>query len=219
MDPISLGAGLVLGGGAASYLLRQREHRQKPRRGLTDLLPYYMFLDERTVLNKDGSFMRAWSYRGPDMATATDNELNTKSEQINAALKAFGDGWMFHVDAVRKPSTAYDPGTGFRTASARVLDLEREQAYAGVAAHFETLCYFVVTFRPPTGIGAKIGKGLTTGSASGQTDSFERQLEAAAEDFAREVESLEDRLGSIIKLRPLAQGRVSGAPARLHHRA
>jgi type IV secretion system protein VirB4 len=201
MDPFSAVVGAA-GGASALYLaLKNREHR-KPRPGLTDQLPYHCFVDEATIMGKDGSLLRAWSYRGPDMETATDNDLNSLSAQINAALRPFGDGWMFHVDAVRRPSTAYDPGTGFRSATAKLFDLERQQAYAKKGAHFETKCYLVATYLPSEGLSGKMSKGLVS-SAEAETDGFEKKMDDSLGDFAREIESLEDRLGSIIKLKPL----------------
>ena len=201
MDPFSLAVGAAGGAAALGFLLKNREHR-KPLPGMTDQLPYHCFVDEATILGKDGSLMRAWSYRGPDMETATDYELNSLSAQINAALRPFGDGWMFHIDAVRLPSTAYDTGTGFRAATAKVFDEERRQAYAKKGAHFETRCYLVATYLQNEGISNKMGKGLVS-SAETEVEGFGKKLEDALGDFVREIESLEDRLGSIIKLRPL----------------
>ena len=207
MDPVSLALGLVAGGSAAGLLARSREHRKRPRRGLSDLLPYFLFYDGRTILNKDGSFMRAWSYRGPDMATVPDLELNAISEQVNAALRPYDDGWMFHVDAIRRPSTKYDPGKGFQSASAKLLDEERRKAYADVGAHFETECAIVVTYSPPDGLSSKLGKGIVKNTAQNDTNAFEREMESAYADFARDVESFEDRLGSVlVKLKPLQGG-------------
>ena len=203
MDLLTLAIGGGAGAGLASLLTKWREHKVKGSRGLSDELPYFIFIDDTTILNKDGSFMRAWRYRGPDMATATNNELNTIAEQVNAALKPYDDGWMFHVDAIRRPSTSYDTGTGFRSASAKLLDEERRQAYVGKGANFETQCVLVVTYLPPSGLSSKMGKGLVKGGAVKEVDTFASDLAQAQAEFEREVESLEDRIGSIVKLSPM----------------
>jgi hypothetical protein len=90
----------------ASSLKRHRS--QNP--GVADLLNWAAVIDDGIIINKNGSLMAAWLYRGGDNASATNGERNAVSRFINAALNQLGSGWMIHVDAIRRPCPAYsDP--------------------------------------------------------------------------------------------------------------
>ena len=83
----------------------KRHRSQAP--GVADLLNWAAVADDGIIVNKDGSLMAAWLYRGNDNASATNAERNSVSHYINSALNQLGSGWMIHVDAVRRPSPAY----------------------------------------------------------------------------------------------------------------
>ena len=51
--------------------------------------------------------MAAWMYRGDDHASSTDEQRESVSFRINQALAGLGNGWMMHVDAVRRPAPHY----------------------------------------------------------------------------------------------------------------
>ena len=55
-------------------MLNLAEYRGKPDR-LADYLPWAALIAPGIVLNKDGSFQRVISYRGPDLESATEAEL------------------------------------------------------------------------------------------------------------------------------------------------
>src|SRR6185369_13429207 len=100
----------LAGAAAVSLLARLREHRTDPA-GLPDLLPWAFLLSDQpaTVVTKDGSFLTGWTYRGPDTASATDEELEQLSLRMNRAFLPLGDGWMVHADALRTPAAGYAP--------------------------------------------------------------------------------------------------------------
>ena len=50
-------------------MLQLRQFRNRAK-GLPDLLNYAALVDDGVVLNKDGSLMAAWEYRGEDLESA-----------------------------------------------------------------------------------------------------------------------------------------------------
>jgi len=94
---------IAFGAGAGAYKLldRLREHRTAPT-GLADVLGWGFLVGEGVILQKDGSFLAGWKYRGPDLGASTAKELDVLSEHVADALRPYGDNWMFHVDAVRR---------------------------------------------------------------------------------------------------------------------
>ena len=106
MDPLSLAVGGLAGVAAARGVARTREHRTAAR-GLADLLSWGFMVDDGVVLQKDGSLLAGWRYRGPDVNAATGPERDALSGHLNDAFLPFGDDWMFHADATRRPAIAH----------------------------------------------------------------------------------------------------------------
>src|SRR5690242_19722785 len=112
-----------------------KERRLKKHRaldaGLADLLNYAAVVDDGVIVGKNGSFMAAWLYRGEDNASATEAQRNLVSFRINQALSGLGNGWMIHVDAVRRPAPHY-PERGlshFPDPVTTAIDEERRQLF------------------------------------------------------------------------------------------
>lgn len=90
-------------------MLKLADYRSTAK-GLPDLLPYAALVAPGVLLNKDGSFLAAWSFTGQDTAGSTPDELVAwVSRQVNNSIKRLGTGWMLHVDAIRCPHQAYPP--------------------------------------------------------------------------------------------------------------
>ena len=117
MDASSLLAGALAGVGLTAVVTRGREDRAAAL-GLADVLQWGFLVsgpEAAVVLNKDGALLTAWRYAGPDVATASGAELDAIARQANDALLPFADGWMWHVDEVRRPAEPY-PASAFAAA-------------------------------------------------------------------------------------------------------
>ena len=90
--------------------LKLKKHRSKDA-GLADLLNYAAMVDDGVIVGKNGAFMAAWLYQGDDNASSTDADREMVSFRINQALAGLGNGWMVHVDAVRRPAPNYSDRT------------------------------------------------------------------------------------------------------------
>ena len=162
MEPVSLSIGLGLGAAVTHMVGRLREHRREPA-SLADLLSWGFLVDagsQAIVLQKDGSLLAGWRYRGPDLSSATSEDLDALVAHVNDALLPFCDNWMFHVDAIRRQAPTY-AADRFPDAISQLIDDERREAYANDAqrrgGQFETAYYIVVTYLPPTDAIARIG--------------------------------------------------------------
>ena len=78
-----------------------KKHRSQDA-GLSDLLIYAAMVEDGVIVGKNGSLMAAWLYRGDDQASSTEPQREAVSFRINQALSSLGNGWMVHVDAVRR---------------------------------------------------------------------------------------------------------------------
>ncbi|OYX79606.1 MAG: hypothetical protein B7Y77_01680, partial [Bradyrhizobium sp. 35-63-5] len=76
------------------------EYRNRNRR-LADFLPWAALVGTGIVLNKDGSFQRTASFRGPDLDSAVPAELVAVAGRLNNAFRRLGSGWAIFVEAQR----------------------------------------------------------------------------------------------------------------------
>src|SRR5438132_12311418 len=134
-------------------MLRLRSSHPK---GVADLLNYAALVDEGLCLLEYGALLAAWSYAGPDMESASHEELAVLSSQVNAALARLGNGWMFHVDAIRQPSVGYPKGGAFPDPTTRLIDEERRDQYTADGAHYESRYCLALTYRPPPDAEARL---------------------------------------------------------------
>jgi type IV secretion system protein TrbE len=194
VDLWSLALGTLGGAAAVRGLGHLREHRIAPA-GLADLVNWAFMVDDGVVLQKDGSLLAGWRYHGPDLASATPEELNALARHVNDALLPFTDTWMFHVDAIRRPAVAYAPSR-FPDPVTQLIDDERRVAYAAQASRqFETDSVLVATHRPPPDAFSRMA-GFFVQGGSGARVEWGRVLEV----FAAQLQVLEQRLAGRLHL-------------------
>ena len=201
MSLLALAAGATSGALALAGLDRLREHRRRPA-ALADLLGWGFLVGDGVVLLKDGSFMAGWEFRGRDLISSTPREVEVLSDHVAAALGSLDDGWMVHVDAVRRPAVGYappetchfpDPVTGY-------LDSVRRATYTSTAegAHYDTTCTLCLTYTPPAALASAVERAVVKGRAGGAVD-WDRFLDR----FGHGARAVQDRLSAVVRLRRL----------------
>ena len=194
MDLLSTLLAFGAGAGAAKLIDRTREHR-KGSAGLADLLGWGFLVEEGVVLQKDGSFMAGWRYRGPDLTSSTPVELDMLSKHVSDALGPYGDNWMFHVDAVRRPSAAYAPEGDFPDPVTRLIDEERRRAYTSGRTYYETDYLLVATYLPPPELYSRLGSLFVHGGSAETSD-----WRHALRNYGAALHDLEGRLSARFRL-------------------
>ncbi len=164
-------------------------------RGLADLLSYAAIVEEGVCLLKDGAFLAAWTYAGPDMDSASHEELAVLSSQVNSALARLGNGWMLHVDAIRRPSVGYPERGTFPHPTARLIDEERRAQYTAEAAHYESEYYLTLTYRTPADVEARLSALFFEGDRDAR-QGWGHVLEI----FRKTVSDMEDALSARLAL-------------------
>lgn len=134
-------------------MLNLTEYRKKPV-SLADYLPWACLVAPGVILNKDGSFLRAARYRGPDLDSATDAELVSITARLNNVLKRFGSRWAVFFEAERLPAQSY-PGGCFADPLSWLVDEERKAAFETELGHFESRYYVSFLYLPPADAAAK----------------------------------------------------------------
>ena len=174
-----------------------REHRRKPK-GLADLLPWGALVAPGVVANKDGSFLAGWSYRGPDVDSATPADLAVLSRHLNAALLPLGGDSMLQVDAIRSLAADYPPAGAFPDPVTALIDDERRQQYERAGRHYETRYRLLLTHMPPQEATSRATRWFIEGEETRGVD-WTEQLQL----FERRLGDFEDLLETRLTLRRL----------------
>jgi len=202
MDLWSLALGTLGGAAAVRGLGHLREHRVAPT-GLADLVNWAFLVDDGVVLQKDGSLLAGWRYRGPDLSAATVEELNALSRHVNDALLPSTDDWMFHVDAIRRPAVAY-MASAFPDPVTQLIDDERRAAYhAQASRQFETEYFLLATHLPPPDAFSRAAAFFIQAAERAGVE-WTRVLAA----FAAQLQVIEQRLAGRLQLERLEADRL-----------
>jgi type IV secretion system protein TrbE len=129
-------------------MMNLREYQQRARR-LADWLPWAMLIEDGVMLNKDGSFLAAIEFRGPDLASSTPSNLMALRAQINHALKGLGSNWCLHIEARREPSPDYPALGAFQDPISKLIDHERRLDFQQEGRFFESRYFITFTLLPP----------------------------------------------------------------------
>nr|MBP8019454.1 transporter [Hylemonella sp.] len=164
--------------------------------GLPDLLPWAALIDNGVVLTKSGGLLAGFEFRGPDLDSATKEELAAVSARINAAL-ALDDGWSLHVDAVRRQSPGYPLDGAFPDRTTRLLDDCRRLAHEGDWAGFQSDYTLVLCWHPDRDAAAKAEMLFVDGAQ--KTGVAARSLSR----FKTALAEIESRLAGTLKIRRL----------------
>ncbi len=124
------------------------EFRTKAR-SFADLLPYAIRLDDRTILNKDGSLMVSFRYEAQDLASASRITLASAAERMNAAVIGLGDNWMLHFHSIRRPAVGYPRNSNFPDATSDIIDAVRRTQFELAGSHYVNDFVVDLTYLPP----------------------------------------------------------------------
>ena len=179
--------------------LKLKKHRSKDA-GLADLLNYAAVVDDGVIVGKNGSFMAAWLYRGDDNASSTDEQREMVSFRINQALAGLGNGWMVHVDAVRRPAPNYSERglSHFPDPVSAAMDEERRRLFEGLGTMYEGYFILSVTWFPPVLAQRKFVELMFDDDAV--APDHKARTKGRIEQFKREARNIEGRLSSAVNL-------------------
>lgn len=175
------------------------EHRSRAR-GLADLLLPFALIEDGILLQQDGSLLAAWSFRGPDMHSATHAEMNALAMRFNSILR-LGSGWMIHSDLIRSKAPGYPEAGAFPHPVTRVIDDERRQQFMDEGAHFESEYFLALTYLPPVESEEKF-KGWMFEGQSGARSAVAKQV---LDRFRSRVEMFENVFGALFRIERLGR--------------
>lgn len=174
--------------------MQRSEHRRRPR-GLADLLLPYGLIDDGILLQHDGSLLAAWSFRGPDMMSASAGEMAALSARLNQCLR-LGSGWMVQCDAIRSQAPGYPEHGYFQDVVTQFIDDERRKQFMAEGAHYESEYFLTLTYLPPVEREERMKSWLFEGGAA---YSSSRAADQVLERFRTRLDLFENVFGSLFK--------------------
>ena len=187
---------------AADAKVTLTQHRS-PDPGLSDLLLYAAMVEDGVLVGKNGALMAAWIYRGDDQASSPEPQREALSFRINQALNPFGNGWMVHVDAVRRRAASYaEPGRShFPDALTAAIDEERRRLFEGLGTLYDGYFVVTLTYLPPLVAQRKFVELMFDDDQAAVT--AQDRTTGLVEQFQRDCLSFESRLSSVFRLHRL----------------
>ena len=177
--------------------LQLKKHRAKDA-GLADLLNYAAVVEDGVIVCKNGSLMASWIYEGEDNASATDEHRNDVSTRINRALAGLGNGWMVHVDAIRRSVPAYSPRSAshFPDPVTAAIDEERRQLFESLGTLYEGAFVLTLTYFPPSIAQTKFIEMMF--DDDGEKLNAQGRVKSVIEQFQRACNNVEGNLSTVL---------------------
>ena len=172
--------------------------------GLSDLLNWGALIDDGIILQKDGSLMAGFYYRGNDINSSTETERNVLRAKVNSILARLGSGWMAHIDGLRISSNSYPESSKsyFPDEVTRNIDAERRDQYQKEGAHYESVYVLMLTYLPPLNASSKVeAMMIDDGLAGGKK--VKQKGEQIVKHFKTTLVELEEGLTSVMRLKRL----------------
>jgi type IV secretion system protein VirB4 len=173
------------------------EHRVRAR-GLADLLLPFALIEDGILLQQDGSLLAGWSYRGPDLQSATHAEMNALTLRLNSILR-LGSGWMLNADLIRSRAPGYPDQGSFPHPVTRVIDDERRQQFMDEGAHFESEYFLTLTYLPPIEAESRVKAWMF----EGRTQAVSSAASQVLERFKSRVELFENVFSALFRIERL----------------
>lgn len=199
---------------AVDAKLKLKRHRFKDA-GLADLLNYAAVVDDGVIVCKNGAFMASWLYKGGDNASSTDEQREMVSFRINQALASLGNGWMIHVDAVRRPAQNYSERgvSSFPDPISAAIDEERRQLFERLGTLYEGYFVFTLTWFPPLLAQRQFVELMFDDDS--EEGSEKTRTKELINQFKREIGVIENRLSTVIKLSRLRGQKITNEDGSL----
>ena len=153
-------------------------------------------LERCVVMQKNGTIMTTYGFRGYDIESYSADYINTVFEYFNEQVKRLGDGWAISIEAQRYKMHEY-PASDFDNVAALLVDKEREAEFKLSGDHYDSSYYLNFMYKPDSPIKRKFVKFFYSEPEVGIE--FQDEINA----FLKTVENITNVLSSRLIIRPL----------------
>ena len=120
------------------------------RAAFSEMLGYATFLDNKTVMMKDGALQASFKFYGDDIqATTEDIQYAIAYRWSDGITKFFNENVIIETDLVRKQTNQYTEAIDFPDITSALIDQERAFQFREQGAVFESNVYVTITWQEP----------------------------------------------------------------------
>lgn len=161
-------------------------------------IPWCYITKDSLVFNKDGSLQLTFAYRPPDIESATFEELQYQTAQLNNIFRRFGRGWAVWMESQRRKSDSYISAT-YSTPIMERFEAERK-SYFSSGVHYENYYYITIYYNSFTSevdnLLNKVKSFFITNSSDSRK-AAEKELADHIMVFSQHVETMYSLIGSL----------------------
>lgn len=157
---------------------------------LTEVLPWALLVAKGVILNKDGSLQRTLRYRGPDLESASQEQLVGAMARLNNALKRLGSAWVIYVEAKRQEADTYLTQSVFPDPASWLIDAERRSHFEASGQKFESHYFLTLQYLPPEEQATNLASLFIKRPA--KTENYEQDLDFFISNTQRFFDILKD---------------------------
>ena len=158
--------------------------------GLSSEIMYWDFINKYILETTVGSLMCCFEYRGYDLDSSTDEELNKLVFELNKVLRELGEGWSVHLDVIRSQTKGYiaQEKNYFSNATALLIDQERRLLYEQDDTHYENRNYITFSWLTPPEVVEKINTMMFETSSTPKNSS-KYNMSLLIQEYIRKLDS------------------------------
>ncbi len=178
-----------------------REYKVKSTQ-LSDYLPWGLLVAPGVVLQKDGLLQKTIAFRGPDLGSASADELQSCCARLNNVLKRLGSGWAYFSEAQRFKANNYQSSHWPNTAC-WIVDEERRGNFEDEGDHFDSSYFLTFTWKLPADKVKKVeAVFIDDPNRAGRTDDYDndRDLDYFIKTLGHIAGTMRDVFPEVVEL-------------------
>ena len=144
-----------VGVSADSKVIKKENATLSKLRGFSDLLGYAMFVDDYTLMLKDGSLQVAFKFFGKDFNAITDELRLHETFKWTDSVVKHGNNLMIEFDTFREKAGEYPDDALMNNPISQIIEQERKWQYSQSGQLFETNTYITLTYTPDQELSVK----------------------------------------------------------------
>ncbi|MCD6048377.1 MAG: conjugal transfer protein trbe [Gammaproteobacteria bacterium] len=158
---------------------------QKDPNCLADVLPWAAIVAPGIILNKDGSLQRTCRFRGPDLESASEEQMTSAMARLNNVLRRLTAGWAVYVEARREPLVCTMPDANFPDKLSLLIDLEHHKRFTDTSLNFHSQYFLTLQYLPDTQLQKSLWRNFIQ-----QSENLQQAESASLQEFIDQTERI-----------------------------
>lgn len=135
------------------------QNKLAKRTAFSEMLGFGFFINDNTVMMKDGALQAVFKYYGDDIqATEKEHQALLATRWSEGITKFFNDNVLIETDLIRQEASQYSHAAEFPDLVSALIDQERAFQFKEVGNVYESVVYVTFTYKEPKQTSTKLKK-------------------------------------------------------------